>query len=148
MKKFEFSLQAVVVVRELALNRAEAAYAQAQRACSEHGSAIESMKKNIAALQGQVEQVRGDQFCAATQQHYMLAQTHAFEVLALQEKNLEQLREDAREKLNIYVQARKAYDGLVQIRERKYQEHLKQVLQREERDLEDIYCNRYSISMG
>lgn len=148
MKAFKFSLQAVYMVRELELNQAEVAYAQALQACHQQTTAIEAIVNNIAALHSRVEEVRGAAFCAATQQHYSLAQTHALEALALQRQKLEHFKAEAEIKLKVYVEARKAFDGIAKIKERKYREHLKQAWQREGRELEDIFSHRYHTAVG
>jgi|GEM_PF-4054649 len=147
MKKFKFTLEAVVVVRELALNRAESAYAQALQACRGQEAEHAAVRTNIAALQQQVERVRATDFCAADQQHFILAQTHAFEALAAQEQKLAQLQANVQTKLNAFIQAKKAYDALIRIKERKYQDYLKAHAKQEERELEDIFCNRYSSAV-
>ena len=145
MKKFKFSLQALLTVKEMELNNAEIAYAEFLKRCSAAKESFESIKIEIDHLQSEVKSARTQDFRAAFHHHFMLSQKQAFETLAQKKVAWERAEQDAQDRLKGFIQAKKAYDALCQIRERKYSEYCREVLRKEESELEDIFNNRRSI---
>lgn len=147
MKRFKFKLEAVLLSRELEMKQAEAAYAEAIQKRKALQTENKELKENIQALQANMEEARGESFHPASQQHYVMAQDEAFRALSLKEEELVSLRQIENEKMKQFVNSKKAYDGLLDIRDRKLKEYLKEEAKREEQELEDVFSHRYTMSV-
>ena len=145
MRKFKFSLQALLTVKEMELNNAEIAYAEYLKRCSDARGSIESVKIEIAHLQREVGSARTQDFHAAFHHHYMLAQKQTFKTLEQKEAAWELAEQEAQDKLKEFIQAKKAYNALCESKERKYGEYCREVQRNEESELEDVFNNRRCI---
>lgn len=142
MKAFRFPMQAVIVVRELELKRAEAVYAETVKEVEAKKAAIARGQSDLLQMQQQMVDRRSGSFQAAEQPHlYAAGEAMRAGIEGLHRELLaaEDKKEAALKKM---VESKRAHDGVIEIRDKRKQDHLKGELAAEEREIEEMCVAR------
>lgn len=143
MKPFKFSLDSVVLVRELELKRAEAAYGEKSRKRAELEEKLDAAKHLLADLLASISKGREKPFHGPDQHFFRIAELdRKNEVMRLQ-NHVDTARTDERRALHQYLQIKSGLEKLLEIKERNYREHVKNEMLREEKQIEEIINARY-----
>jgi flagellar export protein FliJ len=149
MKRFDFRLQSVLVIRQRLLGEAEGRYARAIQAVRAIEERIRQEQARMVALSHAVMdlQKQGNRISGIQQESLYASLRHAESV----GKSLERLLREAkivedRERL-AYIEARRDFELLEKLKERQRLHHIQLALADEQRELDDLFNARRTMGV-
>ena len=130
-------------LREIARDKALAAYAKAINQRQEREKALEVCRFHLENLQVQIGEKRKDSFAGSSEEAFDLSVKTAKERIIDAHKDLQESLHSENAKKGIYLKADSEHKGLLKLKEKQLQEHVRRESLREERQLEDIIGGRF-----
>ena len=143
MKVFTFRLETLLHLREIARDKALAAYAKAINQRQEREKALEACRFHLENLQVQIGEKRKDSFAGSSEEAFDLSVKTAKERIIDAHKDLQESLHSENAKKGIYLKADSEHKSLLKLKEKQLQEHVRRESLREERQLEDIIGGRF-----
>lgn len=143
MKVFTFRLETLLHLREIARDKALAAYAKAINKRQEREKALEVCRFHLENLQVQIGEKRKDSFAGSSEEAFDLSVKTAKERIIDAHKDLQESLHSENAKKGIYLKADSEHKSLLKLKEKQLQEHVRRESLREERQLEDIIGGRF-----
>ena len=145
MKRFEFRLESVRILRQRILNEAESSYGRAVRDRRRAENAVADGDSRLKAMNAQMTPEVGGKYSPSTQSSYI-------ESLREQDRKLQGLRTALARSLQYEAKCRKAFiaarrdhEALVNLKERQRNQHFYHQDQLEQREMDDLFNARRQI---
>ena len=143
MKVFNFRLETLLHLREIARDKALGNYAKAINVRQEKEKALQESRSFLEELQLHIGQKRRDSFSGSSQESFDLSVKTAKERIIDAHKNLQHSIQSEEAKKRIYLKADSEYKSLFKLKEKQKEEHVRAESLKEERELEDIIGGRF-----
>jgi flagellar export protein FliJ len=143
MKVFNFRLETLLHLREIARDKALGNYAKAINVRQEKEKALQESRSFLEELQLHIGQKRRDSFSGSSQESFDLSVKTAKERIIDAHKNLQHSIQSEEAKKRIYLKADSEYKSLLKLKEKQKEEHVRAESLKEERELEDIIGGRF-----
>jgi flagellar export protein FliJ len=143
MKVFNFRLETLLHLREIARDKALGNYAKAINVRQEKEKALQDSRSFLEELQLHIGQKRRDSFSGSSQESFDLSVKTAKERIIDAHKNLQHSIQSEEAKKRIYLKADSEYKSLLKLKEKQKEEHVRAESLKEERELEDIIGGRF-----
>jgi flagellar export protein FliJ len=147
MKRFDFRLQSVLVLRQRLLGEAEARYARAIQAVHAIVERIRQEQDRMVALSHAVMELQkqGNRIAGIQQESLYSSLRHAESVGKSLERMLREAKiVEGRERL-AYIEARRDFELLEKLKERQRHHHIQLALADEQRELDDMFNARRTM---
>lgn len=143
MKVFNFRLETLLHLREIARDKALGNYAKAINVRQEKEKALQDSRSFLEELQLHIGQKRRDSFSGSSEESFDLSVKTAKERIIDAHKNLQHSIQSEEAKKRIYLKADSEYKSLLNLKEKQKEEHVRAESLKEERELEDIIGGRF-----
>ena len=143
MKIFNFRLETLLHLREIARDKALGNYAKAINVRQEKEKALQDSQSFLEELQLHIGQKRMDSFSGSSQESFDLSVKTAKERIIDAHKNLQHSIQSEEAKKRIYLKTDSEYKSLLKLKEKQKEEHVHAESLKEERELEDIIGGRF-----
>ena len=143
MKVFNFRLETLLHLREIARDKALGNYANAINVRQEKEKALQDSRSFLEGLQLHIGQERMDSFSGSSQESFDLSVKTAKVRIIDAHKNLQHSIQSEEAKKRIYLKADSEYKSLLKLKEKQKDEHVRAESLKEERELEDIIGGRF-----
>ena len=143
MKVFNFRLETLLHLREIARDKALGNYAKSINLRQEKEKALQDSRSFLEELQLHIGQKRRDSFSGSSQESFDLSVKTAKERIIDAHKNLQHSIQSEEAKKRIYLKADSEYKSLLKLKEKQKEEHVRAESLKEERELEDIIGGRF-----
>ena len=143
MKVFNFRLETLLHLREIARDKALGNYAKSINVRQEKEKALQDSRSFLEELQLHIGQKRRDSFSGSSQESFDLSVKTAKESIIDAHKNLQHSIQSEEAKKRIYLKADSEYKSLLKLKEKQKEEHVRAESLKEERELEDIIGGRF-----
>jgi flagellar export protein FliJ len=145
MKRFDFRLKSVLVLRQRLLNEAESRYTQAIQKRRDAESKMGLWKQKMNTMNSVVLETRENRISGYQQEAFIGVLKRAKTDLGKIEKEVDRTRkEELREKL-AYIEANKNYELLLKLRERQHINHVLDEQFKEQLVMDDLFNARKSV---
>ena len=145
MKRFDFRLKSVLVLRRRLLNEAEGKYSSAiQRRKQAEAEFSEGLQK-LSAMNKNVVRTRDARVAGYQQEAYVGALNRAKANLVRIEKKVTLARKHEEQEKLAYIEANKNHELLLKLRERQYVKHMYDEQLKEQLAMDDLFNARKSI---
>ncbi len=142
MKKFEFSLQAVLTLRALKQEQALEVYAKSVQDCASKRTEVISATRRADGLEKLLEQNDGLVYSASMRHAYLKALDASRDEVLKKEKILAEAEKLKEKHLAEYLDRKRKKEILENLREKKSKEHLAEAYRKEEIEIEDLVISR------
>jgi len=143
MKVFNFRLETLLHLREIARDKALGNYAKAINVRQEKEKALQDSRSFLEELQLHIGHKRMNSFSGSSQESFDLSVKTAKESIIDAHKNLQHSIQSEEAKKRIYLKADSEYKSLLKLKEKQKEEHVRAESLKEERELEDIIGGRF-----
>ena len=143
MKVFNFRLETLLHLREIARDKALGNYAKAINVRQDKEQALQDSRSFLEELQLHIGQERMNSFSGSSQESFDLSVKTAKERIIDAHKNLQHSIQSEEAKKRIYLKADSEYKSLLKLKEKQKEEHVRAESLKEERELEDIIGGRF-----
>ena len=143
MKVFNFRLETLLHLREIARDKALGNYANAINVRQEKEKALQDSRTFLEGLQIHIGQERMDSFSGSSQESFDLSVKTAKERIIDAHKKFTTFNPVRRSQKRIYLKADSEYKSLLKLKEKQKEEHVRAESLKEERELEDIIGGRF-----
>lgn len=145
MKRFDFRLKSVLVLRKRLLNEAERKYSLAIQRRKAAESRLQAGVETLDAMNDRVMSTRETRFSGYQQEVYIGGLKQAKANLLKLEKLLVQARnQEAQEKI-VYIEANKNHELLLKLKERQHLKHVFDEQHKEQLEQDDLFNARKSV---
>lgn len=145
MKRFDFRLKSVLVLRQRLLNEAESQYSRAIQARRGVEAQIQQAETALDSMNEMVMSVRGERFSGTQQQSYFEAMhQHRSGIKSLKEQ-LDKALQMEHFKRRKYIEANRDYELLEKLREKQKQKHFHEELLKEQLLQDDLFNARRAV---
>lgn len=145
MKRFDFRLKSVLVLRQRLLNEAEGQYSRAIQARRAVELQIEKAESDLDSMNEQVLNARSERFSGAQQQVYL-------EALGAQRTSIKGLQDKLKKALQLehfkrrkYIEANRDHELLEKLQEKQKQKHFHEELLKEQLLQDDLFNARRAV---
>ena len=145
MKRFDFRLKSVLVLRQRLLNEAEGQYSRAIQARRAVEQQIEAAEHDLDAMNVHVLGARANRFSGGQQQSYHNAMgVQRTQIKALRDK-LQKARQMEHFKRRKYIEANRDFELLEKLQEKQKQKHFQAELLKEQLIQDDLFNARRAV---
>ena len=145
MRAFNFRLQTLLNLREMAREEALSAYANAIRQRELNEEKLADCNSCLDELRGAVAACRTKNFSGAEQANFQKAVNLAKERLLQQRNKVNRAKRIEEKARTSYLKADGDEKSLTNLKERRQKDHFQFELKKEERELEDVIGARYGL---
>lgn len=138
MKLFRFKLDPLLMLRRSYSARAMEVYSKAMSASREGRRSYEALVVKLSNLNEEMMQRRQAVIDVGKQKEYLDEIKHVREMAYRAKMELEKLEEEEKRELDLYLKAKRDEEVLVKLKEKKSEQHVKDMLKEEEKMLEEI----------
>lgn len=146
MKRFDFRLKSVLVLRQRLLNEAEERYSRAIQARRNAQSAVEAGWAELDEMNRRVLATRGQRVSGIQQQGYYQAMDRTKSGMKQLEENLRKARNIETKHRNAYLVANRDHELLLKLKDKQHQKHLQDELLKEQLLQDDLFNARRAIA--
>ncbi|MDD4350463.1 MAG: flagellar export protein FliJ [Opitutales bacterium] len=147
MKRFDFRLESVRILRQRVLNDAESSYGRAVRDRRRAETAVAEGDIRLKELNAKMTPVPGGRFSPSTQSAYVEAlREHDRKVQGLRTALTRSLQYEAKCR-KAFIAAKRDHEALVNLKERQRHQHFYRQDQFEQREMDDMFNARRQIEM-
>lgn len=148
MKRFDFRLKSVLVLRMRALNEAEQRYGRAIQARRAVESKIEAHWQALERINQQMLSEREQRFHGAMQQGFLsvIGQTNQ-RIRGLENELRLAMQQEMRERA-LYLEANRNHELLLKLRDRQKNDHFNHEMLKEQQVQDDLFNARRSMNVG
>ncbi len=148
MKAFEFRLETLLHLRELAKDKAIAEYGLAVSKREEAEKMLREVNDGLRELREEIRIRRSVGFSGSDQEVYNRSLVRAKERIIDCKAKVEEAEKIEFAKRDLYLQADSGYKSLLKLKEKKREEHIKYESKKEEMELEDIIGSRFVFNQA
>ena len=145
MKRFDFRLKSVLVLRQRLLNEAESQYSRAIQARRAVEQRIQQAEAALNSMNELVMGVRGERFSGSQQQSYFeVMHQHRAGIKTLKDQ-LAKARQMEQFKRRKYIEANRDHELLEKLQEKQKQKHFHEELLKEQLLQDDLFNARRAV---
>jgi flagellar FliJ protein len=148
MKAFEFRLETLLHLRELAKDKAIAEYGRAVSKREEAEKMLREVNDGLRELREEIRIRRSVGFSGSDQEVYNRSIVRAKERIIDCNAKVEDAGRIEFAKRDLYLQADSSYKGLLKLKEKKQEEHVEYECKKEEMELENIIGSRFVFNQA
>ena len=148
MKRFDFRLKSVLILRQRLLNEAEQRYSHAIASRRAVEGKIEAHLQNLERMNEQMMAEQKQSFRGATQQGFLMFMGDAQQHLKALEQELRVATQHELKARSHYLEANRNHELLLKLKNRQRTEHLQRELLKEQQLQDDMFNARRALSTG
>lgn len=148
MKRFDFRLKSVLLLRQRLLNESEQQYSRAIAARRATEAKIAAEWQELDRINAQMLADRRDCFVAAMQQGFLSFMAHSRQRIKALEQELRMAEQQEKKARAHYLEAHRNHELLLKLKDRQQREHIHGEFLKEQQQQDDLFNARRALSTG